>query len=136
LFLNQPDRAIPEFEAALALVPERPAAVLGPLGLAYGLAGRSAQALKILRELEDRSRKRYISPLFRALIHSGLGRMDEAFRLLDRSLEERTPWLLGVIHPSDCTSIALRRDPRWPNLEARIRRAVRWPEGVTPAGAD
>ncbi len=131
LLLEQPGRAVTEFEAALALVPERPAAVLGPLGLAYGLAGRRADALKILREMEEASRRRYVSPVCRALVYSGLGRMDEAFRLLDRGFEQRTPWLLGL--PNDSTSIALRKDPRWADLEGQIRRAVRWPESVATA---
>jgi tetratricopeptide (TPR) repeat protein len=41
LLLGQPSQAVAEFNAALRLLhPERPVAVLAPLGLAYGLAGR------------------------------------------------------------------------------------------------
>jgi eukaryotic-like serine/threonine-protein kinase len=130
LLLGQPNQAVPEFEAALELnTPERPVAVLAPLGLAYGLAKRRADALKVLTEMEQASAKRYISPYLLSVANSGLGRMDEAFRLLDRALSERTPWLVN------CTSyapedIALKRDPRWKSFLNRLRRLVKLPPGV------
>jgi len=130
LLLGQPSLAVPEFEAAIKLLqPDRPAAVLAPLGLAYGLAGRRADALKILAELEQASQKRYISPYYLAVVYSGLGRMDEAFRLLDRALEQRTPWLVGCT-TYDPESVALRRDPRWKPFIDRLRRLVRLPPGT------
>jgi serine/threonine protein kinase/TolB-like protein/Flp pilus assembly protein TadD len=130
LLLGQPSQAVPEFEAALKVLrPERPAAVLAPLGLAYGLAGRRPDALKILAEMEQASQKRYISPFYLAVVYSGLGRMDEAFRLLDRALEQRTPWLV-ICTPYDPLSVALRRDPRWKPFIDRLRRLVRLPPGT------
>jgi tetratricopeptide (TPR) repeat protein len=130
LLLGLPSQAVPEFEASLAVNrPERTAAVLAPLGLAYGLAGRRADALKILAEMEQASQKRYISPFYLAEVYSGLGRMDEAFRLLDRALEQRTPWLVACT-PYDSSSVALRRDPRWRAFIDRLRRLVRLPPGT------
>ena len=130
LLLGQPSQAVPEFEAALKLLqPQRPASVLAPLGLAYGLAGRRADALKILAELEQASQKRYISPYYLAVAYSGLGRMDEAFSLLDQALEQRTPWLVCST-PYAPLSIALRRDPRWKPFIDRLRRLVRLPPGT------
>ncbi len=130
LLLGQPSEAASEFEAALKLLrPERPSAVLAPLGLAYGLAGRRADALKILAEMEQASQKRYISPYHLAAVYSGLGRMDEAFRLLDRALEQRNPVLVFCV-PYDPISVALRRDPRWKPFIERLRRQVRLPPGT------
>ena len=130
LLLGQPGQAVPEFEAALEMLrPERTAAVLAPLGLAYGLAGRQADALKILTEMEQASQKRYISPYYLAVVYSGLGRMDEAFRLLDQALEQRTPYLI-VCTPYDSESVALRRDPRWKLFIDRLRQQVRLPPGT------
>jgi tetratricopeptide (TPR) repeat protein len=130
LLLGQPSQAVSEFEAALKLLyPERPASVLAPLGLAYGLAGRRADALKILAEMEQASQKRYISPFYLAVVYSGLGRMGEAFRLLDRALEQRTPWLV-ICTPYDPLSVAIRRDPRWKPFIARLRQQVRLPPGT------
>ena len=130
LILKKPSQAVPEFEAALKLLqPDRPAAVLAPLGLAYGLAGRQSDALKILAEMKQASQKRYISPYDLAAVYSGLGRMDEAFGLLDRALEQRTPWLAGCT-PHDPLSVALRHDPRWKPFIDRLRQQVRLPPGT------
>jgi tetratricopeptide (TPR) repeat protein len=111
------------------LYPERPSSVLAPLGLAYGLAGRQAEALKILAEMERASQKRYISPFYLAVVYSGLGRMDEAFRLLDRALEQRTPYLICCT-PNDGNSVALRRDPRWKPFTERLHRLETLPPGT------
>jgi TolB-like protein/predicted Zn-dependent protease len=130
LLLGQPGQAIPELEAAVKLLhPDRPAAALAPLGLAYGLAERRSDALKILAEMERASQKRYISPYYLAAVYSGLGRMDEAFRLLDRALDQRTPWLYACTR-YDPFSVALRRDPRWKLFIDRLRRLVRLPPGT------
>ena len=129
LLLGRPAEAVPEFEAALKLQsPDRPAAILAHLGLAYGLAGRRADALKILTEMQEASKKRYISPYYLAAVYSGLGRMDEAFRLVDQALEQRTPWLV-VCTPYDPLSVALRHDSRWKLFIDRLRKLVRLPEG-------
>ena len=103
--------------------------VLAPLGLAYGLAGRRADALKILAEMERASKKRYVSPYHLAAVYSGLGRMDEAFSLLDQALERRNPWLVYST-PHDPLSIVSRRDPRWKLFIERLRRLVRLPPGT------
>ena len=132
LLLGQPNQALTDFEAAVeAAAPERPAAVLAPLGLAYGLAGRRDDALRILTEMEQAAEKRYVSPFFLAVAYSGVGRMDEAFRLLDRALEQKTPWLANDAPAGeyDAMNVALRRDPRWKPFIDRLRRLVRLPAG-------
>ena len=130
LLLARPGRAVADFEATIEMIrPERPANVLAPLGLGYGLAGRRADALKILAELNQASRKHYISPFYLAVVNSGLGRMDQAFQLLDVALERRTPWLTTCT-PNDPFSVALRRDPRWKSFVGRLSKLVRLPEGT------
>lgn len=130
LLLDQPGQAMPEFEAALRLLqPERPSALLAPLGLASGLAGRRNQALAIQAEMERRSGKRYVSPFYLAVIYSGLSQMDEAFQFLDRALEQRNPYLICCTR-NDGNSVALRRDPRWALFAERLRRSVKLPAGT------
>jgi eukaryotic-like serine/threonine-protein kinase len=130
LGLGRPGQAASEFEAALKLLqPDRPASVLAPLGLAYGLAGRRTEALMILGEMDSASEKRYISPYYRAAVYSGLGRMDEAFRLLNKALDQRTPWLVFCT-PCEPLSVALRHDPRWKPFIDRLRHLVRLPAGT------
>jgi len=132
LLLGQPSQAVPEYEALLkALAPDRHATVLplASLGLAYGLAGRQADALKILAEMEQASKNRYISPYYLAVVDSGLGRMDEAFRLLDQALEQRTSYLVFCTR-YEGTTVAFRRDPRWKPFMERLRREVHLPPGT------
>ena len=137
LLLGQSSQAVPEEEALAgldrrgAVVIDRQATVLvfASLGLAYGLAGRRADALKILAGMEQASKNRYISPYYLAMVYSGLGRMDEAFRLLDQALEQRTSYLV-VCTRYEGTTVAFRRDPRWKPFMERLRREVRLPPGT------
>jgi tetratricopeptide (TPR) repeat protein len=127
LLLGKPDLAIPEFEAALGLLEGvRPSPVLSPLALALGLAGRRPEALRIVSELDEASRAHYVSPADLAVAYSGVGRMDEAFRLLDRALQDRTP-SLSVAPANYFVFTALRRDPRWGSFSSRLRQRLRLP---------
>ena len=128
--LGHPNQAATEFEAALNLLgPERPAPVLAPLGLAYGLAGRRTEALKILDELKVESGKRYVPPNYLATVYAGLGRTDAAFQLLEQALKQRTPSLV-YLNRHDALSEVLRSDPRWQPFIERLRQAVRLPPGT------
>jgi eukaryotic-like serine/threonine-protein kinase len=130
LLLAQPGQAVREFEEALKLQePDRPASTLAPLGLAYGLAGHRTEALKIMAELNEASQKRYVSPYYIAAVNSGLGRMDEAFRLLDRALKQKTTFLVACTQ-YDPVSVALRRDPRWNLFIDKLRPQIKLPPGT------
>ena len=131
LALGQPSRAITELEAELkADFPGRPVPVLGSLGLAYGLVGRRTDALKILHELEQASKKRYISPYYIAIVCSGLGQMDKAFRLLEQALVLRSTYLIIDCAPVDPCLALFRRDPRWKSFIERFRQQVHLPPGT------
>ena len=131
LALGQPRRAIAELEAELkADFPGRPVPVLGSLGLAYGLVGRRADALRILHELEQASKKCYISPYYIAIVCSGLGQMDKAFRLLNQALAMRSTYLVIGCAPVDPCLMLFRRDPRWKSFIERFRQQVRLPPGT------
>jgi TolB-like protein/DNA-binding winged helix-turn-helix (wHTH) protein len=131
LELGQPDRAIAELEAELKVdFPDRSVPVLGSLGLAYGLVGRRVDALKILRELEQASKRRYISPYYIAIVCSGLGQMDKAFRLLEQALAVRSTYLVIGCAPVDPCLALFRRDPRWKSFIKRFRQQVRLPPGT------
>jgi serine/threonine-protein kinase len=70
--------------------------VAGPLGYAYGVAGRRADALGIRTYLEQRARVRYIVPLALAQISVGLGDTARALDELERGYRERVA-LMGRI---------------------------------------
>jgi TolB-like protein/DNA-binding winged helix-turn-helix (wHTH) protein len=131
LALGQPNHAIAELEAELKVdSPDRPVPVLGSLGLAYGLVGRRADALKILHELEQASKKRYVSPYYIAIVCSGLGQMDKAFRLLEQALALRSTYLVIGCAPVDPCLALFRRDPRWKSFIERFRQQVHLPPGT------
>ena len=66
------------------------------LGEAYALAGDKAHALQILGDLQSRAKHEHVSPLYPAIVHTGLGDKDSAFSELDAAIEERTTEILGI----------------------------------------
>ena len=133
LYLQKFDEAVRDFEACLKVLPERPSRVVSRLGQAYGRAGRREDARRILAELEQASRRGYVSPVAKAYVYAGLGQNDEAFRLLEEALEARDLQLLYTsFHPFGMDTCV--KDPRWPDLMSRISRAARMPESVKPGG--
>jgi len=66
------------------------------LGEAYALAGDKTRARQILNELQIRAEREHVSPLYPAIIHTGLGDKDLAFSELEGAVEERATDLLGI----------------------------------------
>ena len=95
-------------------------AALAECYLAHALAvtGEQAAARGALDGLLARAERRYISPYFIALIHTGLGDEDGAFAWLDRALAERTHWLTFL--KVDSRWAPLHADPRFGELVARV----------------
>jgi eukaryotic-like serine/threonine-protein kinase len=55
------------------------------LGYAYGKAGRTSEALRILNELEEIAKQKDVPPQEKAWIYLGLGDKDRVFEYLDKS---------------------------------------------------
>ncbi len=55
----------------------------------YALAGREADARKIVLELKDPSRRGRMSPYWVAWAQARIGEKEEVLRLLEQALEER-----------------------------------------------
>ena len=71
-----------------------------------------------LRELLEQSARRHVSSYNFALIYTGLGDQNEAFRWLNRAYDERAVRLMNLtVHPRFAS---LRSDPRFKALVARI----------------
>jgi len=67
----------------------------------------------VLQEMQALSHQRFVTSYGVALVHAGLGEIDQAFRWLDRAFDERSHWLVW-----------LRLDPRWKSLHGDPRFAV------------
>jgi Tfp pilus assembly protein PilF len=106
--------AVAEFQKALALEPSSPRYIAG-VGIAYSKEGRRSEALKILGDLQELSKRRYVPPTSTALILSYMPeKRDEAFKELERGYEHRTTYMcqLKVMPAFD----HLRSDPRFQAL--------------------
>jgi len=114
---RQFDEAIAASEKAVAVSGRSPAA-LGPLGMAYGFAGRKREANKILNELLQLQKQRYLTPMALVYVYIGLGNKDQAFAWLEKAYQERSNHLsFSKVSP---TFDSLRSDPRFADLLRRI----------------
>ena len=84
----------------------------------YAQRGQRDRALAILQRLDSLSRTEYVTAYAVALVHAALGQTDSAFTWLDRSVAERTHWLLWLNR--DRRWDAIRSDPRFQRLTARV----------------
>jgi serine/threonine-protein kinase len=89
------DEAIAAFQRAIQLSPPSPR-ILGALGRTFARAGRQEEALRILRELDELAKKRYISPFELALIYFALKRTDEGFERLTKAYQDRCFELITI----------------------------------------
>lgn len=67
---------------------------LAALGHAYAVSHQDGEARKILDQLKDRSTQTYVQPMWKAVIHIGLGEKNQAFDWLQRAYEDRSVWLV------------------------------------------
>ena len=114
---QQFDEAVAAAEKAVALSGRTPGA-LGMLGLAYGLAGRKAEAMKILNELLELNKTRYVTPAALCNVYLGLGDKEKTFVWLEKAYEERSNYIayLKVFPILD----PIRSDPRFAALVQRV----------------
>jgi tetratricopeptide (TPR) repeat protein len=88
------------------------------LGFAYGMAGKQAEARAILNQLEALSKRRYVSPLYFAIIYAGLRDSDKAMEYLNKAFDARHPGLVLIrIEPM---FDGLRSDERFQQLTKRF----------------
>jgi tetratricopeptide (TPR) repeat protein len=91
----------------------------GALGHAYARAGRTREALAVLADLKEQSARKHVDPYEIAIILIGLGRTDDAFRALDRSIDARSGMVLYA--KADPKLAPLRSDARFKALLARLK---------------
>lgn len=109
--------ALRELEAAVE-ISEGSTISLAVLGHAHAAAGNEAEARRILETLLARAEEQYLPSYWIALIHVGLGDLDQAFEWLDRAFEERSSWLVwSKVEPR---FDVLRPDPRFADLLERM----------------
>jgi tetratricopeptide (TPR) repeat protein len=77
---------------------------LGWLGCAYGQLGKKEEAYKILSQLDELFKERYISPLQKSMVYRGLGMYDQAFEYLEMACSQKEPFLALYVHSVNANS--------------------------------
>ena len=109
--------AISEYQKAQALNDDP--FVLGLLGHAYASSGNKTEALKILDQLKEVSRQRYVSLFSFAIVYLALDDKHEALRWLEQSYQDRAGADIGWIRV-DSLLDPLHGDPRFEALAEKI----------------
>jgi len=98
---------------------------LGWLGCAYGRLAKKEEAFKILSRLDELSKARYISPLQKSVVYSGLGMYDQAFEFLEKALSQKEPVLaiyLYTVEAHSAFSQEFRLDERFKALMRKAKK--------------
>jgi serine/threonine protein kinase/tetratricopeptide (TPR) repeat protein len=105
---------IAELEKAVAITPSNMS--LACLGYGYAAAGKRPEAQKVLDQLNELSKQKYVAPFHRAIICVGLGEKDKAFEWLEKAYEEHFIIAIKVNPIFD----PLHSDPRFADLLRRM----------------
>jgi TolB-like protein/DNA-binding winged helix-turn-helix (wHTH) protein len=116
--LGKQAEAISEYQKAIEMSDgdQDPTAALAHV---YAVTGRRAEAEKILRDLNRKSKDAYVSPYMIATIYAGLDEKDKAFEFLEKAEREKS-WDLVWGFKADLRIDNLRSDPRFQDLARRV----------------
>ncbi|HEX8844523.1 MAG TPA: protein kinase [Pyrinomonadaceae bacterium] len=92
--------------------------VLALLGHAYARSGKRDEALKVLDQLKELAKQRYVSAYSFATVYAGLGDRDQAFLWLERSYQERGSDM--AYFKVDTLLDDLHSDPRFADLVRKV----------------
>jgi tetratricopeptide (TPR) repeat protein len=94
---------------------------LGVLGFVCGRVGRADKARALLAELDDIESRTYVPAEARAWIHGSLGEHDDAFRFLNKAIDEGSPLMPELaVNP---LAERFRSDPRYKMVLKRMNLA-------------
>jgi adenylate cyclase len=116
-FKGNRDAAIAEYQKARELNDDP--LVQSLLAQALAKSGNPAQARKVLEQLKEESRHRYVTAYGIGLVHVGLGEKEEALRWFEKSYEDRAGTEIGYIKVDPFLD-SLRTDPRFEKLVASL----------------
>ena len=102
------DESVAALQRAVALSPQSPR-MQSALGRTLALAGRRVAADKVMRQLEEMAKRRYVSPFEFALLHVALGDVERGLKYLARAVKHRCFELLALT--VDPRLSPVRKDP-------------------------
>jgi serine/threonine-protein kinase len=111
------DDALAMLEKAHAITGDLPS-IVGALGQVHALSGEENQARECLKKLHRMSRSRHVQSAAFAILHLGLGEIDQSLTWLETACEQRESQITGVkVHP---VYEPLRSEPRFLAILHRI----------------
>ncbi|HEY9502502.1 MAG TPA: protein kinase [Pyrinomonadaceae bacterium] len=115
-FKGQFAEAITECEKARGL--DDDPAVLSYLSRAYALAGKREEAMKVVGQMHELAKQRYVPAYGFGIAYAALGDKDQAFQWLERSLQDGG-WEITFLKVDPGVD-SLRSDPRFNDLVKRL----------------
>lgn len=112
------DAAIAEFQKARTLDPGDGPKMLLAIGQTHALAGRKAEAEKMLQQVKTISTQKYVPAYYMAEFYACMGQKNIAFEWLNRALERRDRSLTSLGFDPQLDN--LRSDPRFTELLRRV----------------
>jgi TolB-like protein/Tfp pilus assembly protein PilF len=88
------------------------------LGHAYAASGDRRNAQKIINDLNELSKRRYVSPYFTAEVYAGLKDKEKTMEYLEKAYEDKSVWLVWL-KVEDIFDF-LRPDPKFQDLLRRV----------------
>ena len=116
--MGEHDRSVAALEKAVALTDRAETYYVALLGSSYAAAGRTADARRVLEELQERSTREYVAPYHLAFVLVALREDESAIASLELAIEQRNAlaWWPRMSAPFD----SLRDNPRFASVLARI----------------
>jgi eukaryotic-like serine/threonine-protein kinase len=111
------EQAIAEFQTAMALSGRSPL-YTASLAHAYAMVGNRGEVRKLLDELNEVSKRRYVPSYQLAVVYAGLDEKDNTFKELENAYAERSGSLIYL--NLDPRLKNLHSDPRFADLVRRI----------------
>ena len=121
LILEQKGRyaeAIAAFQKAIKLFPGGSSIAEAELAHTYAVSGNREEAQKIIAELQELAKSKYVSSFQIAAIYAGLREKDQAFAWLEKAHEERSDGLVNL--KAEQRFDSLRSDSRFADLMRRV----------------
>jgi len=111
------EEAVVELSNARICAGDQPA-ILAALAHVYAVSGDAAEAARMLHELEDLARRRYVSSYWLGVVYTGLEDRRRALELLEKAYQERDVWLIWLkVEPR---FDRLRGEPRFQQLQRKV----------------
>jgi hypothetical protein len=83
--------------------------------------GKRAEGLGVIHELEARERQQWVPPTFLAIAYAGIGDRDHAIAWLETAVQKKTFSVRSFLNWDRQWFSSLRDDPRFIDLEHRVR---------------